>query len=110
MKHSVFFGVAAFLTALLPDGTVAQTLADACIQQGYRPGSSAYHACISAADGSSFGMFDTLNENPADSPSAELPPGPDQGNDWTQQLDTLGTGSGDTASSPSAWDWSKPAK
>ncbi len=110
MNRLVLIVGAAFLTALSPNGTVAQTLADECIQQGYRPGSAAYHACISAADGSSFGMFDALNDNQAESPSADLPPDPNQSNDWTQQLDTLGTGADNSASSSSTWDWSKPSK
>ena len=110
MNRLLLCAAAAFLTALSPGGSVAQTMADECIQQGYRPGSSAYHACISAADNSSFGMFDTLNDNQAESPTADLPPDPNRSDDWTQQLDTLGTGSGSSGSSSSTWDWSKSPK
>jgi hypothetical protein len=103
--------VAAFWAAY----AMAQSAADACLQQGFRPGSAAYHACISEAENQGFGMFDPLDGDRSEAPEKPQDPGDasvsgDSTTRWIQQLDRLDsdTASDDTASS--GWNWSGPAK
>ena len=106
--------VAAFWAAY----AMAQSAADACIQQGFRPGSAAYHACISDADNQGLGMFDPLDSSGSDAaeaPDPSLEPGDvsatgGSASTWIQQLDRLGADTTDDGTASSSWNWSAPAK
>lgn len=96
------------LAGFAPHPAAAQGADDACLQQGFRPGSAAYHACVSASDSQALGMFDPMAADQAEHPN----PAPDanSGDGWIQQLDRLGSDAGDGGAPSSGWDWSKPTK
>ncbi len=115
MFRSFLLFLAGVAAAIWAGSTIAQSAADDCIQQGFRPGSAAYHACISDSESQGFGMFDPLDDSSSEVPGNPGEPGGtpatgDSANTWIQQLDRLGSDTAADDPALSGWNWSAPAK
>ena len=108
MCRFIVFLVVSVLAGFSPYPVAAQSVDDTCLQQGFRPGSAAYRACVSASDHQAFGMFDPMTADQAEHPDPN--PDVDSGDGWIQQLDRLDSDAGDGGTASTGWDWSKPAK
>ena len=90
-------------------GAAAQNAPDTCLQQGLRPGSAAFHACVTALREPT-GMFD-----PSTPASPELPPrdGAMSATDPDDPLTGLDPLAGDRrheGGQSAGWDWSQTRK
>lgn len=109
MRRSVLWFSVSTLLGVWSLQAAAQDAADSCVQQGLRPGSAAYHACLTASQEAMHGMFDPLKPEGSEGPG-EMAGGEDMSttdpDDPLIGLDPLGGDGGRDGGGSAGWDWS----
>jgi len=114
MRGSAFCFVVSVTIGVWSLCATAQDAADLCNQQGVRPGSAAYNACLSASHDAVHGMYNPLNpEGPVaavDESSDDEGGSTNSPDDPLIGLNPLGSDGQRADSGLAEWDWALPRR